>query len=125
MPCKRQPRKIFIWVFDNYMGSVLFNAFSFLQKKLKAQNIPCVNAVLDLKDGQCVKDILDALGIEPQEIEGVFVNGKIAPLDTLLHDGDRIAALPPGTPGPYRLLLGLVSSPNNESDKKSDTFKCK
>ena len=105
------------------MGTVLFNAFSFLQKKLKAQNIPCVNAVLDLKDGQCVKDILDGLGIEPREIEGVFVNGKIAPLDTPLHDGDRIAALPPGTPGPYRLLLGLVSSPNNESDKKPDTFK--
>lgn len=103
------------------MGSVLFNAFSFLQKKLKAQNIPCVDAVLDLNDGQCVQDILDGLGIEPQDIEGVFVNGKIAPLDTLLHDGDRIAALPPGTPGPYRLLLGLVSSPNKESDKKSDT----
>nr|WP_320013375.1 MoaD/ThiS family protein [uncultured Desulfobacter sp.] len=102
------------------MGSVLFNAFSFLQKKLKAQNIPYVDAVLDLNDGQCVQDILDSLGIEPKDIEGVFVNGKIAPLDTLLHDGDRIAALPPGTPGPYRLLLGLVSSPNKESDKKSD-----
>lgn len=102
------------------MGSVLFNAFSFLQKKLKAQNIPCVDAVLDLDDGQCVQDILDGLGITPQDIEGVFVNGKIAPLDTLLHDGDRIAALPPGTPGPYRLLLGLVSSPHNESDKKTD-----
>ncbi|MCG8551492.1 MAG: MoaD/ThiS family protein [Desulfobacterales bacterium] len=102
------------------MGSVLFNAFSFLQKKLKAQNIPCVDAVLDLDDGQCVQDILDNLGIAPQDIEGVFVNGKIAPLDTLLHDGDRIAALPPGTPGPYRLLLGLVASPDNESDKKRD-----
>lgn len=105
------------------MGSVLFNAFSFLQKKLKAQDIPYVNAVLDLKDGQCVKDILDSLGIAPQDIEGVFVNGKIAPLDTLLHDGDRIAALPPGTPGPYRLLLGLVSSPGKKSGKKSDKKK--
>lgn len=105
------------------MASVLFNAFSFLQKKLKAQNIPCVDAVLDLNDGQCVQDILDGLGIEPQDIEGVFVNGKIAPLDTLLHDGDRIAALPPGTPGPYRLLLGLVSSPGKKSDKKKDSTK--
>lgn len=52
----------------------------------------------NLTDGQCVKDILDSLGIEPQEMEGVFVNGRIAPLDTLLRDGDRIAALPPGTP---------------------------
>jgi len=43
------------------MGSVLFNAFSFLQKKLKAQNIPCVNAVLALEDGQCVKDFLDGV----------------------------------------------------------------
>ena len=105
------------------MGSVLFNAFSFLQKKLKAQNIPCVNAVLDLEDGQCVKDILDGLGIAPQEIEGVFVNGKIAPIETLLHDGDRIGALPPGTPGPYRFLLGLVSSPDKKSDTKPDSIK--
>ena len=108
------------------MGSVLFNAFSFLQTKLKAKNIPCVDAVLDLEDGQCVQDILDGLGIGPQEIEGVFVNGKISPFDTPLQDGDRIAALPPGTPGPYRLLLGLVSSPNknpdNKSDKKSDNI---
>ena len=105
------------------MGSVLFNAFSFLQKKLKAQNIDCVNARLDFKDGQCVKDVLDGIGIAPQDIEGVFVNGKVAPLDTQLHDGDRIAALPPGTPGPYRLLLGLVASPNNTSGKKPDKNK--
>jgi sulfur carrier protein ThiS len=105
------------------MGNVLFNAFSFLQKKLKAQDIPCVNVVLDLKDGQRVKDILDGLGITPQDIEGVFVNGKIAPLDTPLHDGDRIAALPPGTPGPYRLLLGLVSSPGHKSGERSDKKK--
>lgn len=105
------------------MGSVLFNAFSFLQKKLKAQNIDCVDAVLDLEDGQCVKDILDGLGIAPRDIEGVFVNGKIVPLDTQLQDGDRIAALPPGTPGPYRLLLGLVASPNKASDQKTDKNK--
>nr|WP_319392756.1 MoaD/ThiS family protein [uncultured Desulfobacter sp.] len=105
------------------MGSVLFNAFSFLQTKLKAKNIPCVDAVLDFEDGQCVQDILDGLKIEPQDIEGVFVNGKISPLDTRLQDGDRIAALPPGTPGPYRLLLGLVATPDKKSDKKSDSIK--
>src|SRR6056297_1074593 len=110
-------------MFVTHIGNVLFNAFSFLQKKLKAQDIPCVNAVLDLKDGQCVKDILDGLGITPQDIEGVFVNGKIAPLDTPLHDGDRIAALPPGTPGPYRLLLWLVSSPGHKSGERSDKKK--
>ncbi|MBU1171497.1 MAG: MoaD/ThiS family protein [Proteobacteria bacterium] len=90
------------------MGSILFNAFSFLQKKLKAKNIPCTNARISFSDGESVDDVLKKMSIGIEDIEGVFVNGKIAPTDTLLRDGDRIAAFPPGTPGPYRLLLGIV-----------------
>lgn len=102
------------------MGSILFNAFSFLQKKLKARNIPCTNATISITDGQCVKDVLDALGIEEEDIEGVFVNGKISSLDTLLYDGDRLGALPPGTPGPYRLLLGLVNRTRHKPEEGNE-----
>jgi sulfur carrier protein ThiS len=101
------------------MDTILFNAFSFLQKKLRAKNIPCTNAVITITKGQSAKDVLDKLGIEEQDIEGVFVNGRIMPVETLLNDKDRLAALPRGTPGPYRLLLGLVKQtgqkPGNET----------
>ncbi len=101
------------------MGSVLFNAFSFLQKKLKNRQIPCVDAAIEIEDGQTVAQFLDGLGLSSKDVEGVFVNGRISPLDTRLYDKDRVALLPPGTPGPYRLLLGLVSS----SGKKQNSDK--
>lgn len=96
------------------MGTILFNAFSFLQKKLKAKNIPYSNVSVTFKNGQRVCDILHEMGIQPDDIEGVFVNGKIGSMETFLNDGDRIAAFPPGTPGPYRLLLGIVKKGNHE-----------
>ena len=98
------------------MGEILFNAFSFLQKQLKEKNIPCTNARVPFSEGQRVKDVLRKMDIHDADIEGVFVNGKIAPTDTRLKDGDRIAAFPPGTPGPYRLLLGIVKKGRNSSE---------
>jgi sulfur carrier protein ThiS len=102
------------------MGAILFNAFSFLQKRLKEKNVPCTNARIPFSEGQRVNDILRDLNINDEDIDGVFVNGKIAPTDTLLKDGDRIAAFPPGTPGPYRLLLGIVKTKPNSSGEKAE-----
>ena len=103
------------------MGEILFNAFSFLQKRLKEKNVPCTNARIPFSEGQRVKDVLRNLNINDEDIEGVFVNGKIAPTNTLLKDGDRIAAFPPGTPGPYRLLLGIVKNKPASSEKTRTT----
>lgn len=86
---------------------ITFNAFGFLLFKLKEKNIPCQNACLELKEGATPKDLLKDLGIEEEEVEGVFVNGKISSFHTKLQDGDRVALVPPGTPGPYRHLLGI------------------
>jgi len=96
------------------MGTILFNAFSFLQKKLREKNIPYSNVTIPFQEGQRISDILEIMEIHPDEIEGVFVNGKIAPKETPLRDGDRIGAFPPGTPGPYRLLLGIVTKGDHE-----------
>ncbi|KUJ95788.1 MAG: ThiamineS protein [Desulfonauticus sp. 38_4375] len=86
---------------------ITFNAFGFLLFKLRENNIPCQNAILELKEEATPKDILELLGIKEEEVEGVFVNGKIKSFDTKLKDGDRVALVPPGTPGPYRHLLGI------------------
>ena len=86
---------------------VVVNAFSFLQKKLAARGEECSNIRFALKPGMRVADIIAALGLERDDVEGVFINGTIHPLETLLAPGDRVGLVPPGTPGPYRYLLGI------------------
>lgn len=99
------------------MATLTFNAFSFLQKKLKARHVDCVNAPLEFTEGQTAGDVLKTLGIVAEDMEGIFVNGRIEGLHTPLRDGDRLAVFPPGTPGPYRLLLGMVNS-RGEANKE-------
>jgi sulfur carrier protein ThiS len=90
------------------MATILFNAFSFLQKKLKARNRPFVNATLDVAEGTKVEDLIAHMGLLSEDVEAVFVNGSIRPVDAVLKDGDRVALVPPGSPGPYRVLLGMM-----------------
>lgn len=92
------------------MPEITFNAFSFLQKKLKAANIPFSNAKLSIKSGQTARDLLAQVCLSDKDVEVVFLNGKVVPLDSELHDNDRVAFVPHGTPGPYRVLLGFKAN---------------
>lgn len=87
--------------------TVTLNAFSFARKRLQERGIACVNTPHAIPDGTRAEELIARLGFAPEEIEGVFVNGKIVPKSTRLHEGDRVALLPPGTPGSYRLILGI------------------
>ncbi len=87
--------------------TIVFNAFSFARLKLHKKGIECVNAKMELRDGMSAQDLIDELGFEDGKIEAVFVNRSVSPKSTILHDGDRVALLPPGTPGSYRLILGI------------------
>lgn len=97
------------------MATIVFNAFSFLQKKLKAMNYSCSNARIKVPEGHTVRELIADMGLDTEDVEGVFINGKIHHIDSALRDGDRVAIFPPGTPGPYRLLLGIL--------KKGDSSK--
>ena len=46
--------------------------------------------------------------LQEEKIEAVFRNGLIQSLDKKVFPGDRVAFVPCGTPGPYRVLLGMV-----------------
>ncbi len=94
------------------MIEITFNAFSFLRERLKKQNFPYVNHKISLENGYTPKRLIDDLGYEEGEVEFVFINGKVAPFDTVLNDGDRVAIVPPGTPGSYRLILGAKKVEN-------------
>jgi sulfur carrier protein ThiS len=91
------------------VATIVFNAFNFLQKRLKAEERPCANALIDVADGSTVRDLVTDMGLSPEDIEAVFVNGLVTAIDEPLTDGDRVAILPPGTPGPYRVLFGMIN----------------
>ncbi len=55
------------------------------------------------------KQLLNMLEIPAEQIEAFFINGKAQLLTSaVIRPGDRVALVPPGTPGPYRVFLGFV-----------------
>jgi len=58
--------------------------------------------------GKVAFDIASELGLPPKEVEGVFINGSVENIYDPLFPGDRVAFLPYGTPGPYRVFLGMA-----------------
>jgi hypothetical protein len=54
-------------------------------------------------------ELLAELAISDDKVEAIFVNGKAERLrEAVVHSGDRVTLVPPGVPGPYRVLLGFV-----------------
>lgn len=86
---------------------IILNAFSFLREKLKQKGIPYVDAPWVVNDKTRIVDLIDSLGLEQKEVEAVFLNNTVVSKETELHENDRVALLPPGTPGSFRLLSGL------------------
>lgn len=89
------------------MATITFNAFSFLQKKLKSKNLEYVNAQLAIEKETTARDLIRQMQLTEEEVEAVMLNGRVGLLDTVLQDQDRVAFVPHGTPGPYRVMLGF------------------
>jgi molybdopterin converting factor small subunit len=94
------------------MATITFNAFSFLQKKLKEKNLPYADVSLSISEGTTARDLIHQMQLTLKDVEVVFINGRVQPLDTMLKDRDRVAFVPHGTPGPYRVLLGFKNKNN-------------
>jgi molybdopterin converting factor small subunit len=62
---------------------------------------------MSIAEGTTPQDLLVQLGLALEAVEAVFINGKAGDMDVPLRDGDRVALLPPGTPGPHRVLLRI------------------
>lgn len=88
---------------------IIFNAFSFLQDKCRRNNIPYSDAVMDVPADMETGTLIGHLGLGDQDVEAVMINGKVVSRHTRLKAGDRVAFIPPGTPGPYRVLLGFYA----------------
>ena len=89
------------------MITITFSAFSFLQEKLARRGMGYSNERLELTAGTTVAELVAITGFTEDEVEAVIVNGRAARWDRELQNGDRVALVPPGTPGPHRVLLGI------------------
>jgi sulfur carrier protein ThiS len=89
------------------MPRIIFNALSFLRRPLQQQGIACSDAAMDIPEGLTPAALMDQLGISRDAVEAVFINGRAGDFATLFREGDRVALLPPGTPGPHRVLLRI------------------
>ncbi|HPR74215.1 MAG TPA: MoaD/ThiS family protein [Bacteroidales bacterium] len=70
------------------------------------------------------RELANNLSIPVEEIEVIFINGFVHELDAVINPGDRVAFLPPGCPGPYRIALGFYGknqdNPANFKIKKKE-----
>ena len=86
---------------------IIINGFGNIYFELKKRYGEGVNITLDVTEGVSVEDIFSILNINTEDIEGVFINGKVKFKSSKLKNGDRIGLIPKGIPGPYRFLLGI------------------
>jgi sulfur carrier protein ThiS len=50
---------------------------------------------LELDQGSSLQDLIDCLGIPPEETKVAFVNGRAQELDYILESGDEVGIFPP------------------------------
>ena len=77
-----------------------------LNALFKNRNWP-VPLILDLEEPLSGHELARKLEIPLDQIEIIFINGLAQSLDDLIQPGDRVAFVPPGCPGPYRIHLGF------------------
>ena len=89
-------------------GNIELRGFMGLLDVFKERNWPSPY-VLNLDEEVTGLELIAMLQIEKKQVEIIFINGKaVLPFEALIKPGDRVALVPPGTPGPYRVLLGFV-----------------
>lgn len=95
----------------------------FLQlDKLFRKNNWSIPLILEIKENITGFRLANELKIPLDEIEIVFVNGNAQSLECIIQPGDRVAFVPPGCPGPYRMALGFYGK--NQCNKFNFTRKC-
>jgi hypothetical protein len=63
---------------------------------------------MEIETDMAGDELLQFLSIDSASVESFIVNrSAIAVEDAVIHPGDRVALVPPGVPGPHRLLLGI------------------
>ena len=100
---KRQEDK----TLNSEKGEIEVRFFMFLANLCKERGWPSP-MMLAIEDVISGPELLAKLDVPAERVEVLLINGKaVWPSAARIRPGDRVALLPPGTPGPYRVLLGF------------------
>ena len=89
-------------------GVVTIRLFGFLGALMREKGLPPRSEQWVPREGRTGLEIAAEIGLPVEKIEAAFRNGRIQSLEEKVFPGDRVAFVPRGTPGPYRVLLGMV-----------------
>lgn len=98
------------------MECVEVRAFSDLKKLFDERGL-AQPVKMDINGETTARGLAEKLDIPRDKIEIIFVNGKAQSMDCPVKAGDRVAFVPPGTPGPYRVLLGFMQKKENTENQ--------
>jgi len=88
-------------------GTIEVRVFMGLVAIFKERNWS-IPMLVTIEKGLTGVELITLMNIPEQQVEIIFINGKVfLPADAVINPGDRVALVPPGTPGPYRVLLGF------------------
>ncbi|MDY6878817.1 MAG: hypothetical protein V2J25_01825 [Desulfatiglans sp.] len=87
---------------------VSIGIFGRLRSYMDEQNLPYRVDKEVSPSGETGYHMASTLGIPVEKIEAVFRNGRVINIHDRLFPGDRVAFFPYGTPGPYRVFLGMA-----------------
>ncbi len=92
--------------------------FGALRRWMDEKGLPYVLEQQVPNQGVPAHDLAEGIGIPSKEIEAVFRNGRVVNIHDRVHPGDRVAFFPYGTPGPYRVFLGMARENKNRLERE-------
>ena len=90
------------------LKKVEIHIFGFLRDCMDAQGMPYHLEKGVPEGGRSAYDIATELRLPVDVVESVFRNGRVINIYDPVFPGDRVAFFPHGTPGPYRVFLGIA-----------------
>lgn len=101
--------------------TVTIRIFGFLRRYMDEQGLPYTLERDVPGEGCTAHDLARRLFIPPEKIEAVFCNGGVINIYDTIFPGDRVGFFPHGTPGPYRVFLGMARE-NRERSRREKKF---
>jgi len=105
---------------QNTQGHVTIRILGSLRSLMDAQGFPYALERALPREGCTANEMVRLLSIPPEKVEAIFRNGSVINIYDPVFPGDRLAFCPHGTPGRYRVFLGMDRE-NRERARKEES----